>query len=105
MSRLAFCLCSSNSMTIAHYVERKRYMFHKIYPQLQLAVTLYDVTHLFRLGRLLGLVQNGLQTFVESVFDCSVLWWRVVLQQPQQLHRKPGRGHEVIRVVLQICVR
>ncbi len=43
------------------------------------------VLNLFRLGRLLGLVQDGLQAFVESSANTRILGWRVVLQQTQQL--------------------
>ena len=29
-------------------------------------------------------------------------WWRVALQQPQELHREPRRRHEVVGVVLEV---
>lgn len=29
-------------------------------------------------------------------------WWRVALQQPQELHREPGRRHEVVGVILEV---
>ena len=65
------------------------------------AVLGVGVLHLLRLGWLLRLVQDRLQALVEPRPHSGVLWRRVVLQQPQQLHREPGRGHEVVSVVLE----
>ena len=56
--------------------------------------------HLLGLGRLLRLVQDGLQALVEPAPYPGVVRRRIVLQQSQQLHREPGRRHEVVRVVL-----
>lgn len=58
----------------------------------------------FRFGRLLSLVQNGLQTLIKPATNSRIIRRRVVLQQSQQFDRQPRRGHEIIRVILEVCV-
>ena len=60
--------------------------------------------HFFRLGRLLCLVQYGFQAFVQSAPGTRIVWWRIVLQEPQQFDAEPRRWHEVIRVILEITI-
>lgn len=62
------------------------------------------VLDLFRLGRLLGFVENRFQALVQPAAHTRILWRGVVLQEPQQLDRQPGRGHEVVGVVLEVGV-
>lgn len=60
------------------------------------------VLHLLRLGRLLRLVQDGLQALGETAPDSRLIgrWRGVVLQQTQQLHRQPRGRYKVVCVVL-----
>ena len=60
------------------------------------------VLHLLGLGRLLGLVQDGLQTLHQPALDGAVLRRRVALQQAQQLAGQPGRRDKVVGVVLEV---
>lgn len=60
------------------------------------------VLHLLGLGRFLGFVQNGLQTLHQTALDGAIFWWRVTLQQAQQLAGEPRRRDKVVGVVLQV---
>lgn len=60
------------------------------------------VLHLLGLGWLLRLIQDGLQTFYQATLDSTIFWWRVALQQTQQLAGEPGCRDKVVGVVLQI---
>ena len=57
-----------------------------------------------RLWWLLSLVENGLKTLVQSRSDSWILWWGIVLKKSQKLDREPRGGHEVVGVVLEVCV-
>lgn len=58
------------------------------------------VLHLLGLGWLLGLIEDGFQTLHQPAFDSAVFWWRVALQQAQQLAREPRRWDKVVGVIL-----
>lgn len=60
------------------------------------------VLDLLGFGRLLRFVQDGFQTFHQPTFNSAILWWRVTLQQAQQLAGQPGCGHKVVGVVLEV---
>ena len=53
----------------------------------------------------LCLVENSLEAVGEAGTNRWVLWRRVVLEQPEQFHRQPGRWHKIVGVVLQVLVR
>lgn len=91
------------------------------------------VLYLLGLGRLLGLVQYGLQALAQPPPDCRVLCWakaerpsspeasqltggvwghcggasltwgRVALQEAQKLHRQPWCRDKIVGVILQVC--
>lgn len=60
------------------------------------------VLDLLGLGRLLGFVQNGLQTLHQTSLDGAILRRRVALQETEQLAGQPRGGDKVIGVVLQV---
>ena len=60
------------------------------------------VLHLLGLGRLLGLVQDGLQALHQPALDGAILWRGVALQQAQQLAGQPRRRDKVVGVVLEV---
>ena len=60
------------------------------------------VLDLLGLGRLLGFVEDGLQALHQPALHGAVFRRGVALQQPQQLAGQPGRGDEVVRVVLKV---
>ena len=60
---------------------------------------------LLGLGRLLRLIQNGIETLVEARAHRRVVRRRIILQQAQQLHAEPRRRHKIVRVVLKVRVR
>lgn len=56
--------------------------------------------HLLGLGWLLGLIEDGLQTLYQAALDSTIFWWRVALQQAQQLAGEPRRRDKVVGVIL-----
>ncbi len=59
------------------------------------AVLRVGVLNLLRLGRLLRLVQDRLQTLVQTTADTRILGRRVILKQTQQLDGQPEMCYEM----------
>ena len=59
---------------------------------------------LLRLWWFLSLVEDGLETLVQSRSDSRILGRGIVLEEPQELDRELGGRHEVVGVVLKVCI-